>query len=265
MPPAALLLALVAALAGWAVWALIARAVLRGGPPGDAEAAVVMAVFRWYSALVHGLRVEGREHVPGAARDGGRGPLVVIANHTAGVDPILVQAALPMRIRWLMAQDMRIDVLDGMWEIGRVIFVDRRTGDSVGVRDAMRHLKRGGTIGLFPEGHLERPPRQVLPFLPGVGLLIARTGARVLPLVVDGAPQVDPAWSSLWRPSRATVRILPPIEPGSLGRRPDEIASALREMYLRETGWPANEVTPRLVEGHWEQVDVRGRWREVPK
>lgn len=252
----------------WPLWAFLAIGlyaagvaaahwIARAGPEGDPETGLVIRVFQMYARLAHNLRIEGLEHIP---RSRAAGPMIVVANHTAGVDPILIQAACPFMIRWLMAEDMRVDWLNPMWELGQVIFVDRRKGESMGVRDALRHLRRGGVIGVFPEGHLERPPRQILPFLPGVGMLIHRSGAPVLMLTIDGAPQVDPAWASLWRPSRTTVRAHTTIDYKALGLSARDITEDLRRRYCEATGWPRNEITPRLVGMDWVQVDVHGRW-----
>lgn len=223
--------------------------------PLDAEGAFIIRIFKIYSDSVHRLKVVGREHIPRGTRPG---PLIIVANHTAGVDPVLIQSACPFRIRWLMAEDMRSEALQPFWDLGQVILVDRRKGESLGVREALRHLKGGEVIGVFPEGHLERPPQQVLPFLPGVGLLVARSGARVQMVTVEGTPQVDPAWSSLWRTSRSRVRFYPPIDYKGVPAR--DIPGDLRRRFMNALGWPPNDVVPQLVDGRWVQLDVEGRW-----
>lgn len=248
----------------WIGFAALARWVVTAATREDAESGVVLRAFQVYARVVHRLRVEGAEHIPpahapGTPEAGGApGPLVIVANHTAGVDPILIQAACAFEISWVMAEDMAKPGLEPLWKLGRVIKIDRTSGDSMGVREAIRRLRAGGVIGVFPEGHIERPPRKILPFAPGVGLFIARTGASVLPIVVDGAPQVDPAWSSLWRTSRSRLTVLPVRryarrgEPGA--KSAHQIAQDLREVFLRATGWPAND-DPRPMkegpEGYW--------------
>jgi hypothetical protein len=92
-------------------------------------------------------------------------------------------------------------------------------------------------------------------------MLIARSGAQVQMVTVDGTPQVDPAWSSLWRSSRARVRFHPLIDYSGMPAR--EIGPDLRRRFMEATGWPANETVPRLIGGRWMQVDVEGRWRTV--
>lgn len=197
---------------------------------------IALITARWYVRVVHNLRIVGAENIPGS---GGHRRTILVVNHTAGIDPILVQAACPFEIRWMMASDMQVGFLRWAWDWLDVINVERFGRDTSAIRRALRHLANGGVVGIFPEGAIERPPRQVLPFHPGVGLLAARSGAHVLPVVVDGTPQVDHAWSSLFRRSRSTIRFLPPVRYGS--RPAAEITEDLRRRYIEWTGWPAND------------------------
>lgn len=231
-------------------WAFVARVLVRAPIRDDVNAGVFFALGRAYVRIVHGLRVEGKAAIPSVGA-GGRapGPLIVIANHTAGLDPVIIQAAVPFHIRWIMAEDMRLGQLEWMWQWLRVIFVSRTSRDSMGTREAIRHLQSGGVIGIFPEGGLERPSFEILPFQAGVGLLIKRSGARVLPVVVDGTPQVDPAWASLWKPSRSRVRFKPTLDYSKSGMSPAEIASDLRRMFLEWTGWKANDEPAEIEMG----------------
>lgn len=233
-------------LLGWAILALLgltllgfASRKLLDNPREDVETGLLFLIGRTYVRLVHHLRVEGLEHVPAGRTPG---PLVVVSNHTAGVDPVLVQANCPFEIRWLMAEDMRLPGAEWFWTWAGIISVKRTSSSEVqGLRSALRVLASGGVIGIFPEGGLERPTRHVLPFSPGVGLLVKKSRARVLPVVVDDTPQTDPAWSSLWQSSRASVRYMAPIDYTNSEMSGTEIAEDLRERYLKWTGWPRND------------------------
>jgi len=249
---------LVLGILGLVAWAFVARWLMRSPLKGDAVGGVFFAFGRAYVRLAHGLRVHGRAAIPRLGEDQrAPGPLIVIANHTAGIDPVLIQAAVPFHIRWMMAEDMRLGQLEWLWQWLRVIFVSRTSRDSIGTREAIRHLQAGGVIGIFPEGGLERPAYQLLPFQPGIGLLIKRTGARVLPVIVDGTPQVDPAWASLWSPSRSRLRFKPPLDYSHSEMSAAEIAKDLRQRFMEWTGWGLND-EPAAVE-----VGESGKSRQV--
>jgi 1-acyl-sn-glycerol-3-phosphate acyltransferase len=224
---------------GVLLWALFCHWMAVSGPTGTPGVGIAWRLFRLYARVVHRLRVEGLEHVP---RDRGAGPLVVVANHTAGVDPVLIQAMCRFEIRWMMASGMQVSGLDWLWEAGQVIAVSGDGRDLTAAREAIRHVQAGGVLGIFPEGGLERPARRLRPFMPGVGLIVHKTRAPVLCAVIDGTPQVDPAWASLWRSSRSRVRFLPVVDYSASGMRPAEIAADLERRFAEATEWDVAEI-----------------------
>jgi 1-acyl-sn-glycerol-3-phosphate acyltransferase len=230
---------LVAVVALWLLWAWAASR-LTANPRHDALYGLGLLFTRLYTRLVHGLRAHGTQHIPADLAERG---LLVVVNHTAGVDPVLVQAAFPHEIRWMMARDMMTPALAAWWDWLGVIPVERsgpgKAGsDAAAAREAIRHLKSGGVVGLFPEGGLERPPCVLRPFAPGVGLIARKGNARILPVVVEGTPQTHSAWGSLSTPSRSRVTFLPIIDPTACKRSAEEITADLMAAYQRATGWP---------------------------
>lgn len=228
---------LILALLVWLAWAWLSRGML-DNPRGDAKWGFVHAFLVLYARLWHRLRVEGRASIPKSQLPG---PLIVVANHTAGIDPFLIQAACPFEIRWMMALDMMTPGLDALWDWAEVIPVDRSGKDTSSARQAIAHVRDGRVLGVFPEGRLERPERHLLPFLPGLGIMVKRTGARVLPVIIEGTPQVSPVWASVCRTSRSRVRFMPAIDysAGKLG--PGEIVEDLRARFAAWTGWTVVE------------------------
>lgn len=218
-------------------WAFIS-AWLMDNPRGEIDIGLAWRAIQIYSWIIHRLRVNGAVHRPDTRHPG---PLIVVVNHTAGVDPVLIQAACPFEIRWMMAADMRLPVFEWFWSWARIISVEREGREVAAAREAIRHVKAGGVLGIFPEGGIERPARKLLPFIPGVGFIIAKTGAPVLPAILEGTPDVEPAWASLWRFSRATLTFHPPIYYGDSGLTPAEIAADLHRRFEAWTGWPTSD------------------------
>lgn len=208
----------------------------RRGPTSVLEGLLYL-VGHAYVRAVHRLTSD----VEDGAFDEIDGPLLVVVNHTAGVDPILVSSVIPRRVHWLMAEDMRVPMLDWFWEWVGVIFIARNRHGRTGLRRARKHLTDGGVIGIFPEGHIERPHGRLLPFAVGVGVLVQRTGAKVLPVIVDGTPETPNAWESLWTGSSSRVRVKRPIEYRGRSMTSAEIAADLQSRFAEWTGWDVGE------------------------
>jgi 1-acyl-sn-glycerol-3-phosphate acyltransferase len=217
------------------VFGLLCRALL-DNPRQDVETGLFWHTARLYTRLMHRVRIRGAEHIPTGIHPG---PLIVVANHSSGVDPVLIQAACPFEVRWIMAADMRHPLGESLWTWGRIIFVGHDGGAAAGTREALRHLRDGGVLGIFPEGGIERPPRHIRPFLPGVGYIIKRSGAPVLPILVDGTPATDPAWDALCRRSRSVLTVMPPIDYRTSELDASCIAEDLRRRFLDWSGWPS--------------------------
>ena len=211
---------------------------LRDNPRGDYGSGFILLASRWYAVFCHRLRVRGRDRIP---REREPGPLIVVANHTAGLDPVLLQVACPFFIRWVMAEDMRAPQLEWFWRWWGVFFVDRQQRRAGGFRAAIRHLRQGGVVGFFPEGGIERPPGQLLPFMPGLGSMIKATGARVLAVTIEGTPQYDPAWASLWHTSSSVVHFREILDFAGDERSGEEIVDDLQRRFEIWTGYPVNE------------------------
>src|SRR3989454_4426555 len=137
---------------------------------------VRQALGRWFD-----LRVEGLEHLPAT------GPYLVAANHHNYLDGVVLAAALPRAIAFLvMPRVWRATPLHP-WlhrHLGSIPLRLERP-DVGALRRALRALEAGRVVGIFPEGpfsvrgRLERG-------LPGVGLLAARAGVPVVPAGIRG-------------------------------------------------------------------------------
>ena len=65
--------------------------------------------------------------------------------------------------------------------------VDRDAHEPAPVREALRRLRDGRLVGIFPEGRINREDR-LLPGIPGVAWLALRANVPVIPVFVENAP-----------------------------------------------------------------------------
>ena len=234
-------LAAAAAAVGLALLALVAVGFLVRARNGDrlswdGPVGCVEAVARPLARFIHRTRWEGFERMQVPA-----GGFVVVANHASGLDPPLMQFAVPRRVRFMMAQEQMHPALGWLWRRLQVLPVTYGPADAAMLREAVRHVRSGGVVGVFPEGAIERPPCVLAPFRDGVGALVALTKAPVVVLWISGTPSLGNAIVDPFVPRRtaARVRYLGTIDFAAEGMRdPSAISARLREELARASGWP---------------------------
>jgi 1-acyl-sn-glycerol-3-phosphate acyltransferase len=226
-----------------AVWAIAITPWLSRGPDGSASIGLIWRLTRGVLHRRQSLQFEGLEILERAVARGG---VIIVANHTGGVDPLLIQAATPQLIRWMMAKDMMASGTDDIWRWLRIIPVHRDRPDPASIRTALTTIRRGGVLGIFPEGRITRPPGTLRPFQEGVGLLAARTGATIVPCWISGTPDAGSMLRSILGRSRSRVVFLPPVTYPRT-QPANDVALDIRSRIAAASGWPLNEDPMPLV------------------
>jgi len=143
-----------------------------------------------------GWTVEGREHVPAT------GGLIVASNHVSFWDPPLVGTAVKRELHFLAKEELfRNAVLGSLIRAFNAIPIRRGVADLSGLTRAMEVLRAGHALILFPEGSRMRDGR-LHRARPGVGMLAAGTGARILPCHISGSDRPRE-----WLLRRAPLRV----------------------------------------------------------
>ncbi|HZT82119.1 MAG TPA: MFS transporter [Gemmataceae bacterium] len=132
-----------------------------------------------------------RPHGPGLPQVPHRGPLLVIANHTAWLDPLWLGKLLPRRVTPMMTSDFYdlpgLRLLMRFFGVIRVPAV-RYKREAPELAEAIAALDRGECVLIFPEGMVRRREDVTLrQFAQGVWhILSARPGTPVLPCWIEG-------------------------------------------------------------------------------
>jgi 1-acyl-sn-glycerol-3-phosphate acyltransferase len=154
------------------------------------------------------FEVVGREEVPAD------GPAVIVAPHRSLLDPACVGAAVTRPIRFLIVDRMyRKPWARWFFRSMRSIPVQKGGAASLSaMREALRALKRGELVGIFPEGRL-LSDWQEGGIHPGAAMLAIRSGAPVLPVGIHGSGEAWPRRRRYPGPAPVRVRIGTLIEP----------------------------------------------------
>ena len=87
--------------------------------------------------------------------DGMKPPFIVIANHNTGYDPIaLAYVVRKQQVRFIGKKELSANKFTNwlLVKMIRSIPVDRHASDMMAMRNAVKVLKEGEVLGIFPEG-----------------------------------------------------------------------------------------------------------------
>ncbi|MDQ3991296.1 MAG: 1-acyl-sn-glycerol-3-phosphate acyltransferase [Actinomycetota bacterium] len=156
-------------------------------PSGPPEKAILWRIGLFllpsFLRLLFRMRFVGLERLPAG------GPTVLAANHLSVFDPFMLAMATHRRGRvpqFLAAAEFYTRPILGPLVRGiRQIPVHRGINDRNALDEAVRQLRRGSLVGIFPEGHVGAPPK-VRRGKTGVARIALVTGAPVVPMAIWG-------------------------------------------------------------------------------
>lgn len=157
--------------------------------------AVIYSIVWPFFNLVHPSRAVGREHIP-------EGGVLVCSNHTALSDPLFICFAFHLKhqIRPMAkAELLRIPFIGWILRHVGVFGVERGKSDVGAIKQAMKYLKEGEKVLLFPEGHrIKGSKGEHGEAKNGAAMLAVRCGVPILPVYV---PEKKP-W---FRPAKVII------------------------------------------------------------
>lgn len=110
-------------------------------------------LLRFFFATVFTLC--GPYRIRGANRVPKKGPVLILANHRADVDPPFVQLGCPRGIHFMGKSELfDMPVLGWVLRTLEVFPVKRGEADRPALKHAAELLKAGAAVGVFPEGQL---------------------------------------------------------------------------------------------------------------
>ncbi|MBP8298301.1 MAG: MFS transporter [Burkholderiales bacterium] len=174
------------------------------------------------------------------------GPAVIVCNHVSFVDALIIMAASPRPVRFVMDhQIFKIPVLAFVFRTARAIPIAPAKENPVLLEQAYdevaRALAAGDLVGVFPEGRIT-DNGELYPFRNGIQKILARTPVPVVPIALQGL------WGSFFS-RKGGPAMTRPLRRGILSR----IGLVVGAMVPPERGTP--EHLQAVVAG------LRGEWR----
>lgn len=166
--------------------------------------------MRGLARLLFRVRFVGAEHVPAS------GPVIITPNHVSFMDPVLITIPIRRPLHYMALEPFfRKPGLGPLMRWCRAFPVREDEPDAPAVRAALRLLRAGEPLVIFPEGG-RSPDGRLLPFHTGAFRLALSAGAPVVPVTIAGGFEAWPAHRALPRPGRITITYHPPLTPADL-------------------------------------------------
>lgn len=163
-------------------------------------------VVKAYGFLLFRIRLEGAEHIVS-------GPAVYCFNHLGWLDPLVMLAAFPARVRLYFYGPKEEDLRRGaknklMWWTGIAVPFSPSKDDLItSVRRAQAVFDTGSSLAISGEGGIHVHEGDLLPFQEGAAYLALRARVPIVPVAITGTS---------WARFRGEIRIRlgEPIETG---------------------------------------------------
>ena len=169
-----------------------------------------------FARLFFPLRIIGSENIP---EEGG---VIIAANHLSYLDiPLLGYSINKTRRRHadFMAKKelFAIPVIGFLFQKLSIFPIDREKVDRAGLREAVKRLRSGRMVAIYPEGTRSRDGRLHAGKL-GVGMIVRMSGKKVVPAAIQGTDKALPPGRWLAKPTPVTIKFGRPLDFCDIGK-----------------------------------------------
>jgi cytidylate kinase len=151
-----------------------------------------------------GLRVIGNENLIKA------GPVLIASNHQSFLDPPLIGNLYKTEMVYFARKTLFKGFGKWLYPQWNAIPIDQDKPDTSSMKAAIRKLKEGWRVLVFPEGQ-RTLDGSINEAAPGIGMIAAKAGVPIQPVRIFGADKALPRGSGKISLARITVKVGPPI------------------------------------------------------
>ncbi len=157
------------------------------------------------------LKIRGKENTPQ------QGAFILASNHLSYLDPMTIGGCFPRRISYMAKESLfKNKIFAFILNSVGAFPVKKETGDIGAIKEALKRLKMGCPLVLFPEGTRISTQKQNYP---GVAFIAAKSGVPVVPVCIQGSDQVLPSGKKFLR------------------RRPVSVSFGKPQVYAKENSY----------------------------
>lgn len=166
------------------------------------------AIVTWSMTLFL-RKLKGKENIPK------KGGFIVASNHCSYLDHLLLSRIFipytKKKVRFLAKKEHFEDKFQKAWhKWAGAIPIDRQAGGKEALKEAVKALKKGDVIGIYPEGTRSRTGR-IQKGKTGVARLVLAAKVPVVPVGLTGTFKILPRGKLIPKPKRTDMNIGKPM------------------------------------------------------
>jgi len=140
---------------------------------------IIRGIAKFLLIVLFKIEIKGLENIPK------EGKYLVCSNHASNWDPMLVSISFPRQIFWMAKKELFNNKILSVFFNGLGAFpVDRENSDISAIKNALRVLKQGHLLGMFPEG-TRTSGYSKEHVKPGVAMLAVKSKSSVIPVRIE--------------------------------------------------------------------------------
>ena len=136
--------------------------------------------MRPYFKLVYNPKIIGGENIPA------EGPIIIAGNHIHILDQCHAINSTKRAINFMAKREYFEGKMTWFFKFTGCIPVNRTGTDLEAIKAGLSVLKKGGAIGIFPEGTRNKTDAFIQPFKAGAVAMAKKTGAYIVPFGITG-------------------------------------------------------------------------------
>ena len=189
--------------------------------------AILGPIFKWY----YKPTIINKEVIPK------EGPILIVGNHKHLFDQCLAIISTKRVIHYMAKKEYFDGKLAPLFRLVGCIPVDRERRDFASAKSALAVLKKGGAVGIFPEGTRNKTTDQfLLPFKTGCVAMAKKGDAWIVPCGLTGDYK--------FRSKNLTIRYGEPFKVGDMtpAEANDKLKREVERLMLENLGKENKEI-----------------------
>jgi 1-acyl-sn-glycerol-3-phosphate acyltransferase len=148
------------------------------------------------------------------------GSVLVVCNHVSGLDPVVLVTACERPMRFMIAiEEYNRPILNYFFRLMGCIPVERTAKPEIAFRQAIKILKEGEVVVIFPHGGIHTDDGGHRPIKKGVLKLAQLTGSSIIPTRVTGIRNAGSSFTPLFLPSAIRLQVFNHLSPNFIDQK----------------------------------------------